>query len=69
MDEVHLFKALDIAGKESLEILRLAYANSSFQAGLLASFRHLACSAKLHSWTHKQSLPDDHNSNINFLLL
>ena len=37
MDEVHLFKALDTAGKESLETLRLAYANSYFQAPPLAS--------------------------------
>lgn len=35
MDEVHLFKALDTAGKESMEILRLAYANSTFQASPL----------------------------------
>jgi len=34
MDEVHLFKALDIAGCESLDILRLAYAKSRFQARL-----------------------------------
>lgn len=49
MDEVHLFKALDTAGKESLEILRLAYANSTFQASPPASPHHLAFSGKLNS--------------------
>lgn len=58
MDEVHLFKALDTAGKESLETLRLAYANSYFQAPPLASPHYLAYPSKLHSWPHKHSLPD-----------
>ena len=46
VDEVHLFKALDIAGQESLEILRLAYANSSFQAGPFHKPQHISPDSK-----------------------
>lgn len=31
MDEVTLLKALDVAGQDSLDVLKLAYANSRFQ--------------------------------------
>lgn len=34
VDEVTLLKALDLAGNESLDILKLAYANSRFQVRL-----------------------------------
>lgn len=36
MDEVTLLKALNVGGTESLDVLKLAYANSRFQVCTLA---------------------------------
>lgn len=39
VDEVTLLKALDVEGKDSKEVLKLAYANSHFQVGALFHYR------------------------------